>query len=136
MNPMAVVKLKPLLEKFRENPQNEPGAIKKPKTKNINSLANLNYTPGKYENGLSKPDYKAAQKNMRDFNANNTEAERQQKFTDWDKAEAERQQQNTQRNLNQPGPVRTAQQPQRNNNNDEEEDWEEYLNRPNDNNNF
>ena len=125
-------------QRVKDEKPNMQGAIKKKGNGNINSLANLNYTPGKYENGLSKPDYKAAQKNMQDFNANNTDAERQQRFADWDKAEAERQQQNRQMNINQPGPVRTTQQPQRPNvnNNEEEEDWEEYLNRPNDNNNF
>lgn len=128
------------LTRVKQNPQNEPGAISKPKTKNINSLANLNMTP-KQNNGEKAPkyDYKAAQRNMRDFNLNDTEAAKQQRFADWDKAEAELKQQNTQNSINPPGPVNTTRQQQVKNpnvnvNKDEEEGWDEYLNRPNNNN--
>lgn len=116
------------LQRVKKNPQNEPGAIVKPNTKNVNSLANLNYTPKENE-----PNYKNIQRNVQ---ATDSETARQRRFADWDKAEAERQQQTAQQNRqNSPGPVNTRQQqPQRPNvNNNEEEDIENYLNNPNNN---
>ena len=82
---------------------------------------------------LGKPgnvDYKKAYDAVKQSDARKT-------FRDWDKAEAERrdQQSQQQRPMNPPqnnaGPVNTRQQ---NINNDEEENWDEYLNRPNNNN--
>ena len=113
------------VQRTRKEKPNPQGAITKVGNGNVNSLANLNYTPGKYNNGTPKPDYKAAQKNLRDFNANNDQATRQQRFADYDKARAEADRQNAMQRNNS-GPVTTR----RNNNinpNEEEEGYDEYM---------
>lgn len=86
---------------------------------------------------LGKPgnvDYKKAYDAFKQSDARNT-------FRDWDAAEAERNDQQSQQQRpmtppqNNSGPVNTRQQqPQNINNNEEEENWDEYLNRPNNNN--
>ena len=105
----------------KENP-NIQGAITKKGNGNVNSLANLNI-PKKNNPGTKQPnyDYKAAQKNLQDFNKNYTQQDRQQRFADWDKAQAELEKQ--QQQINKPGPVT------QNNMNDEED----FFTRPNNN---
>ena len=127
---------------------NQEGPVKQAlpnvkKGRNVSNLANLNVklkapegeTP---EQMTKRPnyDFKAAKKNMQDFNAHNSNDMRMQKFADWDRAKAEADRQ-TQRSRpvtpvqNDSGPVNTR----RNvNNNEDEENWDEYLNRPNNNN--
>lgn len=112
------------VQRTRNEKPNPQGAVTKVGNGNVNSLANLNYTPGKYANGTSKPDYKAAQKNLRDFNANNDQATRQQRFADYDKARAEADRQNAMRNNT--GPV-TNQRRNNTNPNEEEEGYDEYM---------
>lgn len=118
------------LQRVKKNPQNEPGAIAKPNAQgaitkkgngNVNSLANLNI-PKKNNPGTKQPnyDYKAAQKNLQDFNKNYTQQDRQQKFADWDKAQAEVEKQ---QQANQQGPIT-----QKNINDDED-----FFTRPNNN---
>ena len=109
---------------------NQQGAVDTSKTavpqvkkgRNLKTMQNLG-KPGNV-------DYKKAYDAVKQSDARKT-------FRDWDKAEAERrdQQSQQQRPMNPPqnnaGPVNTRQQ---NINNDEEENWDEYLNRPNNNN--
>jgi hypothetical protein len=104
----------------KENP-NMQGAITKKGNGNVNSLANLNI-PKKNNPGTKQPnyDYKAAQKNLQDFNKNYTQQDRQQKFADWDKARAEVEKQ---QQTNQQGPIT-----QKNMNDDED-----FFTRPNNN---
>ena len=96
------------------------------KGRNLKTMQNLG-KPGKI-------DYKKAYDAFKQSDARNT-------FRDWDAAEAERRDQQSQQQRpmtppqNNPGPVNTRQQqqPQRPSN-DDEENWDEYLNRPNNNN--
>lgn len=96
------------------------------KGRNLKTMQNLG-KPGKI-------DYKKAYDAFKQSDARNT-------FRDWDAADAERRDQQSQQQRpmtppqNNPGPVNTRQQqqPQRPSN-DDEEYWDEYLNRPNNNN--
>ena len=106
------------------NQQNQQGAIDTTKSsvpqvkkgRNLKTMQNLG-KPGNI-------DYKKAYDALKQSNARNT-------FRDWDAAEAERRDQQVQQQRpmnppqNNPGPVNT---------NNNEEDWDEYLNRPNNNN--
>ena len=112
---------------------NQQGPVEQPKTPNAKKGRNL-----KTMQNLGKPgniDYKKAYDAFKQSDARNT-------FRDWDAAEAERRDQQSQQQRpmtpphNTAGPVNTRQQPQTPNvnNNEEEENWDEYLNRPNNNN--
>ena len=121
-------------EDLYTNQPNHQGAIDTAKSsapevkkgRNLKTMQNLG-KPGNV-------DYKKAWQDVQQANGRNT-------FRDWDAAEAERRDQQSQQNRpmippqNSPGPVNTMQQqPQNINNNEEEENWDEYLNRPNNNN--
>ena len=109
------------VQRVRKEKPNAQGAITKKGNGNVNSLANLNI-PKKNNPGAKQPnyDYKAAQKNLQDFNKNYTQQDRQQKFADWDKAQAEVEKQ---QQTNKQGPIT------QNNMNDDED----FFTRPNNN---
>jgi len=116
-------------ESYDELYTNQGGAVQHQPVPNIKKGRNL-----KTMQNLGKPgeiDYKKAYDAFKQSNARNT-------FRDWDAAEAERRDQQSQQQRpmtppqNTSGPVNTRQQQQ--NNNNDEENWDEYLNRPNNNN--
>lgn len=79
---------------------NRQGPVTGPKkvgNGNLNSLANLKYKPKE-----GQPDYKAAQRNLKDIDKYNTPELRNQRWADYDKARAEAEQQN------QKGPIDTG----------------------------
>jgi hypothetical protein len=119
-------------ESYDELYTNQGGPVQNQPVPNIKKGRNL-----KTMQNLGKPgkiDYKKAYDAFKQSNARNT-------FRDWDAAEAERRDQQSQQQRpitaqqNTSGPVTTRQQqPQRQSINNDEENWDEYLNRPNNNN--
>ena len=119
-------------ESYDELYTNQGGPVQNQPVPNIKKGRNL-----KTMQNLGKPgkiDYKKAYDAFKQSNARNT-------FRDWDAAEAERRDQQSQQQRpitaqqNTSGPVATRQQqPQIQNVNNDEENWDEYLNRPNNNN--
>ena len=111
---------------------NQQGPVQHQQTPDIKKGRNL-----KTMQNLGKPgtiDYKKAYDAFKQSDARNT-------FKDWDAAEAERRDQQSQQQRavtppqNNAGPINTRQQSQRTNvNNNDEENWDEYLNKPNNNN--
>lgn len=129
-------------ESYEDLYTNQPGSIQHQpvpdvkKGRNVTNLANLgvmpkvsNYkelTPAQREK-LPNYDIKAAKRNMERETGNRNA------LRDWDAAEAERRDQLSQQQRpmsapqNNPGPINTRR-------GEDEEDWDEYLNRPNNNN--